>query len=193
MIAKIGNLIQEGFWRAIFLYKKWKHGTFIHASFRGNSRMLFDENIFSVGKNVYIGKGAWLSLGPGSKLEIGDDTHINDGFVVACNFSVKIGKRVLIADRVFIADSNHGYEEIDKPVMRQKMSEAEAVRVEDDSWIGINVCILKGVTIGRHAVVGAGAVVTESVPPYSVVAGNPAKVVKRYNFQARVWEGEHIP
>lgn len=179
-------------WRTVFLYKNWKKGTFIHASFRGNSKMLFDENIFNVGENVFIGKGAWLSLGAGAKLRIGDNTHINDGFVVACNLSVEIGKSVLIADRVFIGDSNHGYEEIDKPIMEQEMSKAEAVRIEDDAWIGINVCILEGVTIGRHSVIGAGAVVIESVPPYSVATGNPARVVKQYNFRTSVWENKSI-
>jgi acetyltransferase-like isoleucine patch superfamily enzyme len=192
MIDKIKHSLEEMFWRAILLYRNWRNGTFIHASFRGNSKMLVNNNIFNVGKKVFIGKGAWLSLGPGAKLKIGDNTHINSGFVVACNLSVEIGKSVLIADRVFIGDSNHGYEEIDKPVMEQKMSEAKAVKIEDDSWIGINVCILEGVTIGRHSVIGAGSVVTESVPPYSVAAGNPAKVVKQYNFRSSVWENKNI-
>ena len=170
------------------LYKNWRKGTYIHRSFRGNSKMLFDEKRFEVGKNVFIGKGAWLSLGPSAKLLIGDNTHINDGFVVACNLSVEIGKNVLIADRVFVGDCNHGYEEMGRPVMEQRMSECEAVKIEDDGWIGINACILKGVTVGRHSVVGAGAVVTESVLPYSVVAGNPAKVIRHYNLETNVWE-----
>jgi acetyltransferase-like isoleucine patch superfamily enzyme len=192
MIDKIKHSLEEMFWRAILLYRNWRNGTFIHASFRGNSKMLVNNNIFNVGKNVFIGKGAWLSLGPSAKLKIGDNTHINDGFVVACSLSVEIGKNVLIADRVFIGDCNHGYKEIDKPVMKQRMSEAETVKIEDDGWIGINACILKGVTIGKHSVVGAGAVVTESVPPYSVVAGNPAKVVKYYNFQINAWEDKSV-
>lgn len=191
MIDKINHSLEEMFWRAILLYRNWRKGTFIHASFRGNSKMLLNNNIFNVGKKVFIGKGAWLSVGPGAKLKIGDNTHINDGFVVACNLSVEIGKSVLIADRVFIGDSNHGYQEIEKPVMEQTMSEAKAVKIEDDGWIGINACILKGVTIGRHSVIGAGAVVTESVPPYSVAVGNPAKVVKHYNFQINVWESKN--
>lgn len=185
------NSIEERFWRVLFLYKNWTKGTFIHRSFRGNSKMLFDDNTFDVGKNVFIGKGAWLSLGTGAKLKIGDNTHINEGLVVACNLSVEIGKNVLVADRVFIGDSNHGYEEIDKPVIEQRMSAAEPVRVEDNSWIGINACILKGVTVGSHSVVGAGAVVTESVPSYSVVAGNPAKVVRQYNLQTNLWEDKN--
>jgi len=192
MINKLKHSLEEIFWRAILLYRNWRRGTFIHASFRGNSKMLLNDNIFKVGKKVFIGKGAWLSLGAGGKLKIGDNTHINDGFVVACNLSVEIGNSVLIADRVFIGDSDHGYEEIGRPIMEQKMSEAEAVKVEDDSWIGINVCILKGVTIGKHSVIGAGAVVTESVAPYSVVAGNPAKVLKRYNFEMNLWERKNI-
>jgi acetyltransferase-like isoleucine patch superfamily enzyme len=172
----------------LFLYKNWRKGTYIHRSFRGDSKLLYDETVFEVGENVFIGKGAWLSLGPSAKLKIGDNTHINDGLVVACNLSVEIGKNVLIADRVFIGDSDHGYKEISKPVMEQRMSETEAVKIEDDGWIGINACILKGVTVGRHSVIGAGAVVTEIVPPYSVVAGNPAKVIKYYNLKTNVWE-----
>jgi acetyltransferase-like isoleucine patch superfamily enzyme len=183
--------MQEKFWRVLFLYKNWRKGTFIHPSFRGNSKLLFDDTLFNVGENVFIGRGAWLSLSPGGQLKIGDNTHINDGLVVACNLSVEIGKNVLMADRVFIGDSNHGYEQTDKPVIEQRMSTAEPVRIEDGSWIGINACILKGVTVGSHSVVGAGSVVTENVPPHSVVAGNPAKIVRQYDSERKVWKDKN--
>ena len=59
--------------------------------------------------------------------------------------------------------------------------------IADDVWIGGNVVILAGISIGEHAVIGAGSVVTKDVPPYSVVVGNPAKIVKKYDFNLNVW------
>ena len=62
------------------------------------------------------------------------------------------------------------------------------ITLEDEVWIGANSVVLAGVTIGKHAVVAAGSVVTKNVPAYSVVVGNPAKVIKQYNPQTGVWE-----
>ena len=62
------------------------------------------------------------------------------------------------------------------------------VTIEDDVWIGANAVILPGVTLGKHSVVAAGSVVSRSVPPYSVCAGSPAKVIKQFNPQSKIWE-----
>jgi len=69
----------------------------------------------------------------------------------------------------------------------QKVTTAPIV-IEDEVWLGANVVVVAGVTIGKHSVVAAGAVVTKSIPPYSVAVGNPARVIKQYNFETKKWE-----
>ncbi len=90
-------------------------------------------------------------------------------------------------DRVFISDTDHESEGVETPTINQPMTTGLAVKIDDDCWIGINACILKNVTIGKHSVIKAGSVITENIPPYSVVCGNPARIVKKYNLEKRVW------
>jgi acetyltransferase-like isoleucine patch superfamily enzyme len=82
---------------------------------------------------------------------------------------------------------NHTYTDITKPIDWQPTTTA-TITVEDDCWIAANAVITAGVTIGKHSVVAGGAVVTKSVPAFSIVAGNPAKVIKQYNAQTGEWE-----
>jgi acetyltransferase-like isoleucine patch superfamily enzyme len=82
---------------------------------------------------------------------------------------------------------NHGYEDINLPIHKQPVSMSPIV-IENDSWIGANVVVTAGVTIGKHSVIAAGAVVTKSIPPFSIAVGNPARVIKQYNFESGKWE-----
>lgn len=89
-----------------------------------------------------------------------------------------IGKNVMMAPEVIILTLNHKYIDMNCPIIMQG-SYASKVVIEDDVWIGIRAIILPGIKIGRGAVIGAGAVVTKDVPPYTVVGGVPAKIIKR--------------
>jgi len=111
------------------------------------------------------------------KITIGDRCTIMYRFQCNAAESVKIGRSVLIASNVYITDSDHVVEP-GVPTARNPKLVTRPVCVEDDCWLGQNVVILKGVTIGRESIVGANSVVTRSVPPRSVVAGNPARVIK---------------
>lgn len=91
---------------------------------------------------------------------------------------VRIGNDVRIASHVMIIGANHRFDDVDKPIAKQGIVRKSVV-IEDDVWIAGRVNILAGVTVGRGSVVAAGAVVTHDVPPYSVVAGVPAKVIKQ--------------
>jgi acetyltransferase-like isoleucine patch superfamily enzyme/acyl carrier protein len=111
-------------------------------------------------------------------LKIGDGTFIGDHVFISCALSIEIGKHVVFSDRVFLSDSNHHYENPDLPILLQANTLGHPIVIEDHAWIGINAVILEGVTIGRHSIVSASSVVTSDVPPFSVVAGNPARVVR---------------
>ena len=94
---------------------------------------------------------------------------------------VTIGKNVLMGPNVQIYTSNHKFDDLSVPIGQQGNEEAKPVIIEDDCWLAANVIILPGVTIGTGSVIGAGAVVAKSVPPYSICVGNPAKVIKSRN------------
>ena len=125
-----------------------------------------------MGKNVNIER--WAVFGP--LLEIGD--HSGIGINCEVYGPVSIGKDVMMGPEVVIYTSGHKYDRLDVPMRMQGNTEAKPVVIEDDVWIGRRVIILPGVTIGKGCIIGAGAVVTKDIPPYSVAAGVPAKVVK---------------
>jgi maltose O-acetyltransferase len=116
-----------------------------------------------------------LSVFRGAELIIGKGTYIN-GARISAKHHVIIGANCTIAPEVLIMDS-------DFHDMRDQTKEglSQAVIIEDHVWIATRATILKGITIGAHSVVGAGAVVTKDVPPYTVVGGNPARIIKQLN------------
>ncbi|MBR4388623.1 MAG: acyltransferase [Prevotella sp.] len=119
---------------------------------------------------------------------IGDYCSIGIRNSFAAIDKVQIGNNVLFAGYVHITDHSHGYEDINLPVKKQKLISKGPVIIEDDCWLGFGCEILSGVHIGKHSIVAARAVVTKDVPDYSIVAGNPAKIIKKYNFETRQWE-----
>jgi len=99
---------------------------------------------------------------------------------------VTIGDNVLLAQNVVIAGLNHNFEDVYEPISQQGV-ETKPVVIEDDVWVGANSVVLPGITIGKHAVVGAGSVVTRNIPSFSVALGNPAKVIKQYDAEHKQW------
>ena len=119
---------------------------------------------------------------------IGDRCYIGYYFSVLNASIVIIGDDVLIASHVLISSENHGIDpEVDVPYMSQPLV-SKPVIIGDGCWIGEKVCILPGVSIGKKCVIGAGSVVTKSIPAYSIAVGNTAKVIKKFNFETHNWE-----
>jgi len=121
------------------------------------------------------------------RLEVGDGTYFGHGIHLFCCLTMTIGKNVMIADHVYITDNLHGYEDIDMPPAAQPLKVPGPVSIGDDTWIGERACILPNVSIGKHCVIGAAAVVTKNIPDYCVVVGTPARIIKRYDFDAKDW------
>jgi acetyltransferase-like isoleucine patch superfamily enzyme len=113
-------------------------------------------------------------------LEIGENSYISSFCVIGVNEKIIIGKYVMIADAVSLRDTNHEFNRTDIPMCKQGMKTAPII-IEDDVWIGHGAVITLGVTIGTGSIVGANAVVTKDVSPYSIVGGVPAKVIKIRN------------
>lgn len=111
-----------------------------------------------------------------NNVEIGDNTSIGTYVHIWGNGGVRIGKDVLIAAHCCITSLTHDYSM--KPVRLGKIV-SKTVIIEDDVWLGYNVIVLPGITIGKGSIVAAGSVVTKDIPPYSIAVGNPAVVIKK--------------
>lgn len=115
-------------------------------------------------------------------INIGQDTFIGSSVCIAGPGSIKIGKHCLIAAHTGIYANNHNFTDTIKPIKYQGISH-QGIVIEDDCWLGHGVKVLDGVTIGRGSVIGAGAVVTKDIPPFSIAVGVPAKVIKSRDLQ----------
>lgn len=115
--------------------------------------------------------------------------HKSGLFFTCIDGGVTIGDHCLIASFVSIFGGNHSLDP-EQPAGYADMSKMvyQSVKIGRMCWIGEKAIILPGISIGEKSVVGAGAVVTKNIPPYSIVVGNPAKVIKRYNLEKRIWE-----
>ncbi len=141
-------------------------------------------NPFEIGRDSTIEDFATINNGVG-RVIIGERTRIGLGNTIIG--PVVIGNDIMFAQNVVLSGLNHGFEDIHRPISDQPTTTKE-IRIEDESWIGANCTLVAGVTIGKHAVVAAGSVVTKDVPPYTVVAGNPARPLKHYNKESQQWE-----
>lgn len=154
----------------------------------------------------YINFGTKLSLGVGCRLEIfsngrnepslvfGNDVQINDYVHIVAMESVTIGDNVLMASHIFISDNSHGsYKGDDNdsdpctPPIKRDYPTAP-ISIGDNTWICEGVMIMPGTTIGKGCIIGAHSIVRGNIPDYSIAAGNPAKVIKKYNFATKHWE-----
>jgi acetyltransferase-like isoleucine patch superfamily enzyme len=131
-----------------------------------------------MGKNVFIMKNCYL-MSPGG-IEMDSHININHHTTISGQGGLKIGNYVLIGPNCNILTSNHHYMNWERPMLQQG-AKCGPVIIEDDVWLGANVVVLPDVKIGRGAIVGANAVVTKNVEPFSIVGGIPAKHIK-YRF-----------
>lgn len=140
----------------------------------------------SIGKNTKLLHGAILTAwetkeyGP-PLISIGENTNIGENSHITAAKSIKIGNNVLTGRYVFISDNSHGQfsaEQLDINPLQRPLIVKGPVVIEDNVWICERCCILSGVTIGKGSIIAANAVVTHDIPPYSIAAGVPAKVIK---------------
>ncbi len=172
------------------IWVKWFVNPFFHkkgngAIIRSRTRMdVVPWNRFVLGKNSIVEDFSAINNGVGDVI-IGDRTKI--GLSNTIIGPVNIGNDVSLAQNITISGLNHNYEDVTKPINKQGVTTSPIV-IKDEVWLGSNVVVVSGVTIGKHAIVAAGSAVTKDVPEYTVVAGNPSRVIKKYNKATRKWE-----
>jgi UDP-3-O-[3-hydroxymyristoyl] glucosamine N-acyltransferase len=133
-----------------------------------------------LGNDVLIGRRAWLDISrytKGAQILIGDKTQIGRNAMISAAKKITIGKKCLVSYNVSFLDHDHNFV-ADVSIFDSGITEAKEIIVEDNCFIGAHSFILKGVHLGKHCVVGANSVVVNSFPDYSVIAGNPARLIK---------------
>jgi lipopolysaccharide O-acetyltransferase len=175
-------------WTKIVKFKSFGKGSFLGRRCTIN---LSTGSIF-IGDEVRIGNDSRLSLyeacGHEASIYIGNNCYIGSNFSVLTAEKIELQDHVLVASFVTIAGENHGINpENEFHYMYQPLL-AAPVLICSGTWIGEKVVILPGTTIGRKCIIGASSVVTKDIPDYCVAVGNPARVIKRYNFKAHQWE-----
>jgi len=178
------NQARPRLWVKLFV-NPLKHKKGKHSLIRRRVRMdVMPFNNFKLGNDATIEDFSTLNNGVGDVI-IGDRTRIGMSNVLIG--PINIGNDVMFAQNIVLSGLNHGYEDVSIVPHNQKVTKS-TINIEDEVWLGANVVVVAGVTIGKHSVVAAGAVVTKNIPPYSVAVGNPAKVIKQYNFESKLWE-----
>jgi len=127
---------------------------------------------------VYIGKNAWINTIENGKIEIDSGTHVGRNCVIHSKKSVKIGKKCLFSYNVSIIDHDHVFSKGISPLETGTTTGTE-IKIGDKCFIGAHSFVLKGVILGDGCIVGANSVVTKSFPPFSMIAGSPAKLINR--------------
>lgn len=183
------------------LYTKLLKGKFYHFGFGSIIKPFLNsanERYISIGNNVNIGSFCRITVSTefgGYKvksdnkirIKIGNNVDIGNNSFISANNSIEIGNHVIMSSYVFITDHDHGFQDFNKNLHEQPLSEGGYVKIGDNVFLGVKSSIMKNVTIGERSIVAANSVVTKDVPPYSIVAGNPAKIIKQYDFEKKEW------
>lgn len=179
------------------LYYRRVFGSFGQGSVLLKPLLLGNPRFVHLGKNTFIRQGARIEIILGNtpripELRIGDNVNIEQNVHIVCHSRLIIGSNVSITGHCAIVDVTHPYLNVDDPtkIGDRILDDNSSVEIGDGSFLGFNVLIMPNVHVGKYCVIGAHSVVLKDVPDYSVVAGNPAKVIRQYDIETREW---HTP
>jgi acetyltransferase-like isoleucine patch superfamily enzyme len=152
-------------------------------------------NRIEIGDSVYLAPGIWLNIPePGVHLPpaivLDSGCKIGRRCMISAKNRVRLEENVMLGPSVLITDHSHEFSNPDIPIHAQGLTAGGTVRIEKNCWLGHGsavICTSGSLIVGRNSVIGANAVVTRSVPPFSIVAGSPAKIVRRYDPTSEEW------
>lgn len=157
-------------------------------------RKILGKKYISIGKRTFIFSNSWLQaidnyqgIAYQPELSIGDDVYIGSNSCIVAMNKVIISSECVLSEHVYIADNAHGIDPRMGLIMKQNLVCKGPVLIGKGCFIGYRAVIVSGVTLGEHCVVGANSVVTRSFPPHSMIAGSPAKLIKRFDFSSGSW------
>jgi acetyltransferase-like isoleucine patch superfamily enzyme len=149
---------------------------FARGALHGNALTMLREGRLEIGPHAYFEPGVWLTSDTG-RIRIGGGSILNLDVMVAAVERVEIGEHCLLANGCLLTDGNHRVDDPTTPMPWQGFTTKGPTVLGDNVWLGAHVVVTSGVTVGERSVIGANSVVTADVPPYSIAAGVPARVL----------------
>jgi acetyltransferase-like isoleucine patch superfamily enzyme len=170
-------------WNRFGIHREFmRRQAFVRWPVHGNVLEAFRDGRLEVGAHTLFEPHVWITISDEGRVRIGEGSFLNIGVMVAAVELVEIGEHCMFANGCFITDGNHRFDDPDKPVPWQGFTSKGPTRVGDNVWCGANVVITSGVTVGERSVIGANSVVTQDLPPLSIAAGVPAKVLREVRY-----------
>ena len=170
-------------WNRLRIHREFmRRQAFARWPLHGNVLEAFREGRLEIGEHTLLEPHVWLTAPDDARIRIGAGTFLNIAVMVASVELVEIGDHCMFANGCFITDGSHRFDDPARPVPWQGFDSKGPTRVADNVWCGVNVVITSGVTIGERCVIGANSVVTSDIPPFSIAAGVPAKVLRAVEY-----------
>jgi len=167
-------------WNRLRIHREFmRRQAFVRWPVHGNVLEAFREGRLEVGEHTLFEPHVWITAPGEARVRIGSQSFLNIAVMVASYRLVEIGDHCMFANGCFVSDANHRFDDPETPVPWQGFTSKGPTRVGDNVWCGANVVITGGVTVGERCVIGANSVVTADLPPFSIAAGVPARVLRR--------------
>jgi len=168
--------------RARIHWEFMRRDAFVRWPVHGNVLEALLEGRLELGQHVLLEPGVWLTAQGEARIRIGAGSFLNLNVMVAAMELVEIGAHTMFANGCFISDAGHRFDDRQLPVPWQGFVSKGPTRVGDNVWCGAHVVVTSGVTIGERCVIGANSVVTHDIPPFSIAAGAPARVLREITY-----------
>jgi acetyltransferase-like isoleucine patch superfamily enzyme len=159
-----------------------RRGAFARWPLHGNVLEALLEGRLEIGAGTLFEPNVWITAPGSARIRVGEGTILNIAVMVAAMELVEIGSHCMFANGCFVTDANHRVDDPEAPITWQGFSTKGPTRIGDNVWCGANVVVTSGVSIGERSVIGANSVVTTDIPPFSIAAGAPAKVLRRIEY-----------
>jgi len=166
--------------RARIHWHLMRREAFARFPLHGDVLEALEDGRLEIGPNVLLEPDVWITAPAPGRVRIGEGTFLNIATMLAAIDLVEIGAHCMLANGCFVTDANHRFDDLEKPITWQGFTTKGPTRIGDNVWLGAGVVVTSGVTIGERCVIGANSVVTQDIPPFSIAAGAPAKVLRTH-------------
>jgi len=158
-------------------------GFYVRHPVEGEILEALDDGRLTIGEGTKLEPGCWITMAPEARIEIGRGCFLNRETMLAAQERIEIGDHVMFANHCFVGDADHRFDDPDLPITWQGFTPRGAVRIGSNTWLGKGTVVRGGTAIGDRCVIGANSVVTSDLPPASIAAGVPAKILREIEFK----------